>query len=69
MKPQLGSIIAKDENVAIKIDITATPDKGCELTESELDELVRKLLRQLAASALPNLPYTDFGAENIQVVI
>jgi len=66
MKARNISVTASDGDLAVDVLITITPRKGHPLEESELDYLEKKAGRLIAA-ALINLPYSDFGLENIRI--
>jgi hypothetical protein len=63
MKARTFSIIADDDNLAVKVTVSVTPRKGYPLEEPELDQFVKKASRKIAA-LLTELPFSDFGIEN-----
>lgn len=66
MKARSASVIANDGQVAVEITITLTPRKGYTLEVSELQHMT-KVAARVVAGTLTELPYSDFGAENIKV--
>ena len=68
MQKRVFNITANDDDLLIEIQVAVTPRKGYALEENELDEFMKKAGRRIAA-VLPDLPYSDFGIDNTQVVL
>jgi hypothetical protein len=66
MKARMLSITANDGDLIVEVTVSITPIKGYPLEENEMDRLVQQTGR-LIAGVLPNLPFSDYGIENIKV--